>query len=92
MEHTHSHHDPEESITSQSSEMAHRATVIATWDRYASASLSANNRRMKDFLALSTRQQALLPDYLDLLAEVRYRNLAEPISRARGVRELIVGF
>lgn len=32
--------------------------------------LSANNRRRRDFLALPSWQQRLLPDYLDLLSEI----------------------
>lgn len=73
--HSHSHsgaadHAPHD-LQVPDSESHHQATVVATFDSYLRQALSANQRRRGDFFSLPVAQQALLPDYADLLSEVR---------------------
>ncbi|GAA6015119.1 hypothetical protein JCM8202_004886 [Rhodotorula sphaerocarpa] len=66
--HTHDHNSAAEGP--MDSEAAHQATVVATFDSYRAASLSANQRRRADYYALSAKHRELLEDYNDLLREI----------------------
>lgn len=68
--HGHSHDHNNAAEGPMDSEAAHQATVVATFDSYRAASLSANQRRRADYYALSQKHRELLGDYNELLREV----------------------
>jgi hypothetical protein len=68
----HSHSHPSRPLPPPSSARK-QATVVASFDRYKSVSLSLNQRRRQAYYALSPAHQALLPHHPTFLAEVDVR-------------------
>ncbi|EEB95576.1 hypothetical protein MPER_05433, partial [Moniliophthora perniciosa FA553] len=75
------------------SEQRHFANVIATFQNYQSYSLSANNRRRKDFFTLPRADQELLTglgykEKIDAVAQGYYSQCTIPGSDRRGSRNI----
>lgn len=71
--HSHGHSHSENAMETDETmiEANHQATVVATFDSYRQQALSANQRRRADYYALPQKHRDLLPDYNDLLTQVR---------------------